>query len=73
MDHFDSRNDAPRQSLADAGSTNAPESCPACHSASITSTAKSPNINSYWRCDSCGEVWNISRRQNERRGGYAWR
>jgi predicted Zn finger-like uncharacterized protein len=40
-----------------------PASCPTCRSSSIVTTAKSPDADSYWRCMSCGEVWNDSRRQ----------
>jgi transposase-like protein len=50
-----------------------PSACPACRSAAITTTAKSPDANSYWRCASCGEIWNMSRREVGRRGGQSWR
>ena len=39
-----------------------PQACPACTSASIASTAKIPDANSYWRCLLCGEIWNPARR-----------
>jgi transposase-like protein len=39
-----------------------PPVCPACKSLSVTTTAKHPDVDSYWRCERCGEVWNISRR-----------
>jgi predicted Zn finger-like uncharacterized protein len=51
----------------------APTSCPACRSSSIVTTAKSPDADSYWRCTSCGEVWNASRREAPRYGGRQWR
>jgi predicted Zn finger-like uncharacterized protein len=41
-----------------------PTRCPACQSVAITSTAKVPNASSYWRCEGCGEVWNVSRRSD---------
>lgn len=37
------------------------ETCPACRSSSTTTTADVPDVNSYWRCTACGEVWNVSR------------
>lgn len=45
-----------------------PTVCPACQSSSISTTARSPDDNAYWRCARCGEVWNASRR-NIRRSG----
>jgi predicted Zn finger-like uncharacterized protein len=50
-----------------------PASCPACRSSSIVTTAKKPDADSYWRCTTCGEVWNDSRRQNQRYGARGWR
>ncbi|MGE5833849.1 MAG: MJ0042-type zinc finger domain-containing protein [Acidobacteriota bacterium] len=38
-----------------------PVSCPICRSAAIVTTAKVPNQYSYWRCTSCGEIWNVLR------------
>ena len=34
-----------------------PSACPACQSASVTTTEKNPDVNSYWRCKRCGEIW----------------
>src|SRR5438552_14897515 len=51
----------------------APASCPACRSSSIVTTAKSPDADSYWRCTTCGEVWNDSRRQAPRYKMPGWR
>ena len=42
-----------------------PTSCPACQSSTIVTTAKSPDADSYWRCEHCGEVWNASRSQTD--------
>ena len=47
-----------------------PATCPACRSTSIVTTAKIPDADSYWRCTSCGEVWNAARAQTNRRRGY---
>jgi transposase-like protein len=51
----------------------APESCPACQSTSISTTSKIPDSSSYWRCTTCGEIWNDSRRDSVRNGGSKWR
>jgi predicted Zn finger-like uncharacterized protein len=50
-----------------------PSACPGCKSSSISTTAKSPDANSYWRCGTCGEIWNAARRQGMRSGALAWR
>jgi predicted Zn finger-like uncharacterized protein len=50
-----------------------PASCPACRSSSIVTTAKIPDADSYWRCASCGEIWNDLRRQTPQYGARGWR
>jgi transposase-like protein len=56
-----------------AGTTTSPPACPACRSASVTTTAKNPDVDSYWRCERCGEIWNIGRRHDRPRGAVPWR
>jgi predicted Zn finger-like uncharacterized protein len=67
MRFLDSRTDLPDAPGA------LPTSCPKCQSASITTTAKRPVAESYWRCESCGEIWNNSRRQDARAAVRTWR
>jgi predicted Zn finger-like uncharacterized protein len=67
---FDQRRDGGTQSNVAA---DIPSACPACQSSSITTTAKSPDVNTYWRCGNCGEVWNVSRRAARRAGVNPWR
>ena len=50
-----------------------PTLCPACRSSSIVTTEKVPNASSYWRCTSCGEMWNVSRSRKQPYGGRQWR
>jgi transposase-like protein len=50
-----------------------PSACPACRSASVTTTEKNPDVNSYWRCKRCGEIWNVGRRNDRPSGAVAWR
>jgi predicted Zn finger-like uncharacterized protein len=59
------QNDPPRGLTAQnvAGGGTAPMSCPTCRSSSITSAAKIPNADSYWRCEKCGDIWNGARTQ----------
>jgi predicted Zn finger-like uncharacterized protein len=67
----------PFESRAERGSTTpssntdaaAPARCPTCQSASIVTTEKSPDSNSYWRCTNCGDVWNDWRLHSRRSGG----
>ena len=42
---------------------DAPKACPVCRSESILTTSKTVNVATYWRCTSCGEIWNVGRRQ----------
>jgi transposase-like protein len=44
--------------------TSDPPARPACRSASVTTTAKHPDVSSYWRCHQCGKIWNTGRRDN---------
>ncbi|MGE3508767.1 MAG: hypothetical protein AB7N65_07775 [Vicinamibacterales bacterium] len=46
--------------------------CPACQSLSVTTAEKYPDQNTYWRCEQCGEVWNVGRRRDPRRA-MGWR
>jgi predicted Zn finger-like uncharacterized protein len=39
----------------------APANCPTCRSRDVVTTSKVANADSYWRCASCGEVWNAAR------------
>jgi predicted Zn finger-like uncharacterized protein len=51
-------------------SATLPASCPLCKSQDIVTTAKKPSDESYWRCTSCGEVWNNTRRHNPRHSSF---
>ena len=69
---FDSRRNIGTQSSSNGPADN-PSVCPACRSSAIITTAKSPDVNAYWRCKKCGEVWNVSRRESRRSGVNRWR
>lgn len=55
-------------------STSAPPACPACRASSVTTTSKAVSAETYWRCESCGEVWNVGRRAKAAGGGsrFPW-
>jgi len=61
------------QSDLGSASTNSPKACPACRSTAVTTSAKHPDANSYWRCERCGEMWNVGRRYDGQRRPAAWR
>ena len=69
---FDSRWDIGAPS-ASTGPAALPSTCPACGSPLLTTTAKSPGVDTYWRCEKCGEVWNVSRRDSRPRRVHPWR
>jgi transposase-like protein len=40
----------------------APTTCPFCRSPRIAATAsKKVDASAYWRCEACGEMWNVAR------------
>jgi predicted Zn finger-like uncharacterized protein len=49
----------------------APSQCPACASQHVQTSSKVITAATYWRCQSCGEIWNVGRRQAASR--YTWR
>jgi len=57
-----------------AAAAELPTACPACRSLAISTTARKPDENTYWRCGGCGEIWNAARRESRpSNGGYRWR
>ena len=60
-------------SQSDASRTDsAPPACPACGSTSVTTSAKSPDASSYWRCVRCDEIWNVGRRHGGASRRVGW-
>jgi len=47
--------------------TVAPKACPFCNSLDVTTTSKTVDISTYWRCTACGQIWNSDRLQSGRR------
>ena len=45
----------------------APTSCPYCRSPRIVTTGEKVDASSYWRCQACGEMWNLGRSQAQHR------
>ena len=42
----------------------APTACPFCHATKIKAAKEKVDVSTYWRCEACGEIWNISRLQS---------
>ena len=60
----------PTQSTVD---TITPGTCPFCRSSSIVTKTKSPDADTYWRCLTCGEIWNGSRSVTRTQAVPRWR
>ena len=41
--------------------SNAQTECPFCRSPRIITVGAKIDASSYWRCEACGEVWNLAR------------
>jgi predicted Zn finger-like uncharacterized protein len=41
--------------------------CPSCGSRDVVTTSKVIDSSTYWRCGTCGEVWNIGRQREASR------
>ena len=44
----------------------APKACPFCDSADVTTTGKSVDVSTYWRCTACAQIWNFDRVRTHR-------
>jgi transposase-like protein len=44
-----------------AASAPPPTSCPFCRSAQVSTTSKTISATTYWRCVTCGQIWNPAR------------
>ena len=49
-----------------------PGFCPSCRSTDLTTTSKTIDTYSYWRCRACGEIWNAGRRETGRGFTRRW-
>jgi transposase-like protein len=39
----------------------APTACPFCRSLKISTASEKVDASTYWRCEACGEMWNVGR------------
>jgi transposase-like protein len=47
-----------------------PSRCPSCGGKELTTTSKAADRTAYWRCLTCGEIWNLERRSAGARYGF---
>lgn len=47
-----------------------PARCPHCGGRDMVTTSKVIDSNTYWRCEKCGEVWNLDRRDGGSRFSF---
>ena len=50
-----------------------PTACPFCRSSQITTASEKVDSSTYWRCETCGQVWNVERLRASPRHGYEGR
>jgi transposase-like protein len=59
-----------KPALPDQEAPPTPTACPFCRSPKIMTTSTKADASAYWRCEACGQVWNVGRlrpmsRQNQ--------
>jgi len=50
-----------------------PAACPFCRSSKIMTTSVKADASAYWRCEACGQVWNVGRLRPANRQGHGSR
>jgi len=50
-----------------------PTACPFCRSSKVVTASEKVDASTYWRCEVCGQVWNIGRNRGSSRFGYGGR
>jgi ribosomal protein L37AE/L43A len=51
-----------------------PTACPFCQSPKISTPSEKVDASTYWRCDGCGQMWNVGRLRtsNRQSSGRRW-
>jgi transposase-like protein len=50
-----------------------PTTCPFCRSAKISTPSERVDASTYWRCEACGQMWNVGRHTASQRPSYGRR
>jgi ribosomal protein L37AE/L43A len=45
----------------EAAVQQAPAACPFCRSSKTTTASEKIDSSTYWRCEACGQMWNVGR------------
>jgi len=62
-----------KRRVADGEPGATPTTCPFCRSAKIMTASKQVDSSTYWRCQTCGQLWNVGRLRVVTRHGYGGR
>ena len=54
----------------ETNATRTLDRCPACQSQDLVTADKKIDTETYWRCRTCGEVWNTKRLEAGNRNAY---
>jgi hypothetical protein len=52
------------------GDATAPVCCPTCRSQDLVAPGNKTDVETYWRCRKCGDMWNVSRLRTENTGNF---
>ena len=55
------------------GSRPVPAPCPFCGSSKVMTASEKVDASTYWRCEACGQMWNLGRLKTSSRYGYEGR
>jgi transposase-like protein len=50
-----------------------PAACPFCQSSKVTTPSDKVDSSTYWRCEACGQMWNVGRLRPSSRPLYQGR
>jgi hypothetical protein len=51
----------------------APTECPFCRSRALADAGRKVTASTYWRCETCGQMWNPGRLRSAREAGISRR
>jgi len=57
----------------DEPATVMPTACPFCGSSHVATATEKVDAGTYWRCKTCGQMWNVGRLRVNSRFGYGGR
>lgn len=70
---WDPTRDRPAPRFVEPEPIPTPKACPYCRSSELTTASKAPDASAYWRCKTCGQMWNVARHRTSQPYGYPGR